>query len=146
MLALAGLLAGCGTLPGTGPTREADYTPTAATVVAFAAPFDPLRDPRSRDTYATSITGLRRALGELADCAAIPRSGVHLILADRVRVQSAEGDTTIDASEPGVVVLMDRARAPAHITLGAAPYPEARRLAARYFDSPACLPPKPEGD
>ena len=140
LIALGGLLGGCRALPGIGPAREANFEPSGPAVVAFAAPFDPVRDPRSPDAYAASVTGLRVVLGQLADCAALPHSDVHLILADRVRVHTAGIDTTIEASAPGVVLLMDRGRAPQHAALGPAPHTEPRRLAARYFDAPGCLP------
>ena len=84
-------------------------------------------------------------LGLLADCAALPRGSMHLILADRVYVHAPGVDTMFEASDPGDIVLMDRGRAPEHVALGPAPHAAARRLAASYFDAPGCLPQPPGG-
>lgn len=140
---LIALLAACTSLPRVGPAREASFTPTQPSVVAFTPAFDPVRDNRGPDDYAAAISSLRTALGHLTDCAALPSSAVHLILADRVHVVSPGGSETIEGAGATVVVLMDTGRAPKSIQLGTANGDgsvDVSAAAAAYFGTSACNP------
>jgi hypothetical protein len=144
---LARALAACGPLLGFGctlfavPATEATFEPTSREVVAFVEPYDPVGDARTRDDYAAALAALRRGLSQLADCAGLPRSSVHLILVERVTVVC--GDETHDFELPEVagIVLMDAQRKPRWVDAGsnAAAIPGALAAhAAEYYGAPAC--------
>jgi len=125
--------------------REARFDPLEPTVVAFTAPFDPLRDTRSRDEYAATIQSMRATLTTLRECAGVTPAAIHLILADQLIVMSPTGAVEIEASEAARVVLMGHGTAPVALALGSSEdAPNAvESAAARYFGAPRCRPPAP---
>ena len=144
LLALA-VLASCAAVPRISAVREARFDPVEPAVVAFTAPFDPLRDTRSRDEYAATIQSMRATLTTLRECAGVAPVGIHLILADQLIVLSPAGAVEIEASEAAQIVLMGGGTAPVSLELGASPDDPSAvgSAAARYFSAPRCRPPEP---